>query len=175
MQQSQAIGAPFAPLAHSMEAAFAHSARQVASGIEAHLPDADALLAQLPESARGGSAESYTRHLIYADPFERFSMMLLVWRPGQASPVHGHRCWCAYRVLQGQLRERHYHWDAMAGQARCVGQVDRAEGDTFSVPAGLQHIHALGNESDSVAVSLHIYGVGPQHIASGVNLLVDAA
>ncbi len=166
--------APLEPFARSMEATFAHSARMVASGIDEHLPDADTLLACLPPGALLGSAHSYTRHLVYADPLERFSAMLLVWRPGQSSPVHGHRTWCAYRVLQGTLSERHYRWSPETRRARQTGQVARTAGDTFSVPAGLQHIHALGNASDAIAVSLHIYGVEPASIATGVNLLVDA-
>ena len=165
----------FAPLSDGMSSAFAASARMVAQGIEASLPDAATLLALLPESLREGAAEGYVRHLVHADPLARFSAMLIVWRPGQHSPVHGHQTWCAYRVLRGTLHERHYHWDAQERRAHPCGEITRTVGDTFSVPAGLRHIHALGNDSDAVAVSLHIYGVDQEHICSGVNLLVDAA
>jgi predicted metal-dependent enzyme (double-stranded beta helix superfamily) len=168
------LSAPLDQLALSMEATFAQSARMVASGIEAHLPDAGTLLACLPPGALLGDPATYARHLVYADPLARFSAMLLVWRPGQASPVHGHRTWCAYRVLRGTLSERHYRWDAASQRARLTNTVARSAGDTFSVPAGLQHIHALGNAGENVAVSLHIYGVDRDHIATGVNLLVDA-
>lgn len=164
---------PLGALALSMEATFAHSARMVADGIASHLPDADTLLACLPPDALLGSPDTYTRHLVYADPLARFSAMLLVWRPGQSSPVHGHRTWCAYRVLRGTLSERHFQWDPQTRRARQINVVTRSSGDTFSVPAGLSHIHALGNASDTVAVSLHIYGVDRDHIATGVNLLVD--
>ncbi|WP_420995910.1 cysteine dioxygenase [Cupriavidus sp. 30B13] len=165
----------FAPLSAGMSAAFAASARLVAQGIEDSLPDDDALLALLPEALRAGSPHGYVRYLVHADPLARYSAMLLVWRPGQHSPVHGHQTWCAYRVLQGTLHERHYRWDAQAQRARQCGEMSRTVGDTFSVPAGLRHIHALGNDGDEVAVSLHIYGVDQEHIGSGVNLLVDAA
>lgn len=154
---------------------FADCAREVAAQLRAALPDDDALLALLPEHARAGSPAGYTRHLIHADPLARFCAMLLVWRPGQASPVHGHRTWCAYRVLQGTLHERHYRWDAAARAARLTGSVVREAGDLFSVPAGLGHIHALGNDGPSVAISLHLYGVDAERIATGVNLLVDTA
>jgi predicted metal-dependent enzyme (double-stranded beta helix superfamily) len=176
-------GAPrFGPLSEGIGDVLAETARDLAAGIEACLPDAATLLALLPAAARGGSADGYTRHLVYADPLDRFSAMLLVWRPGQASPVHGHRTWCAYRVLQGTLRERHYRWDAEARVARPCGGIERRPGGVFSVPAGLRHIHALANEGgdrgdgeEGVAISLHIYGVAPEHIATGVNLLVQAA
>jgi len=161
------------PFAAGMEATLAQSARLVAAEVAASLPDAETLLASLPPGALEGSPDTYTRHLVHADPFERFSVMVLVWRPGQFSPVHGHRTWCAYRVLRGTLAERHYRWDPASRTASQVGAVTREAGDTFSVPAGLQHIHSLGNASDAVAVSLHIYGVEAGRIATGVNLLVD--
>jgi predicted metal-dependent enzyme (double-stranded beta helix superfamily) len=165
----------FALLSDGMSSAFAASARMVAQGIEASLPDAATLLALLPEALREGSAQGYVRHLVHADPLARYSAVLIVWRPGQHSPVHGHKTWCAYRVLRGTLHERHYRWDAQDRRARPCGEITRTAGDTFSVPAGLGHIHALGNDGDGVAVSLHIYGVDQEHIRSGVNLLVDAA
>ena len=164
---------PLTLLASGMEATLAQSARMVAAHVAASLPDADTLLAGLPPGALAGSPDTYTRHLVHADPYERFSVMLLVWRPGQNSPVHGHRTWCAYRVLRGTLSERHYRWNPENRTATQVGAVTRETGDTFSVPAGLQHIHALGNDSNAVAVSLHIYGVEQERIATGVNLLVD--
>ena len=167
--------APLDQLALDLAGIFANSARMVASQIASHLTDTDTLLAALPPGALLGSPETYTRHLVYGDPMERFSAMVLVWRPGQASPVHGHRTWCAYRVLRGTLTERHYQWDAASRHARHTNTVMRTAGDTFSVPSGLQHIHALGNTSDDIAVSLHLYGVSRDHIATGVNLLVPTA
>ena len=35
-----------------------------------------------------GSRDRYTRHLVYAGP--GFSILALVWLPGQMSPIHGH-------------------------------------------------------------------------------------
>lgn len=173
MQAAATSCSSLVSLASGMEAALAQNSRMVGAHIAASLPDVDTLLASLPPGALEGSADTYTRHLVYADPYERFSVMLLIWRPGQHSPVHGHRTWCAYRVLRGTMAERHYRWNPEHRTATQVGAVTREEGETFSVPAGLQHIHRLGNESDDIAVSLHVYGVDRDHIATGVNLLVD--
>ena len=136
------------------------------------LDEAEHLMPLAPPQALAGPSACYTRHLVYADELGRYSIMLLVWHPGQHSPVHGHNTWCAYRVLQGSLTERHYTWHADRGSARLCGQVMRQRGDTATAPAGLGHIHRLGNESDRVAVSLHIYGVAREQIATHVNLLV---
>lgn len=160
-------------LADQLSEAGNKGARHLAALLESSLPDTATLLAMLPAEARLGSPHGYTRHLVHADPFGSFSAMLLVWRPGQHSPVHGHRTWCAYRVLQGSLRERHFGWNAATLRAAQTGAVLRQPGDTFSVPAGLRHIHGLGNDGDGIAVSLHVYGVAARDIATGVNLLVE--
>ncbi|MEJ0004618.1 MAG: hypothetical protein WDN30_15645 [Pararobbsia sp.] len=57
-----------------------------------------------------GSAASYSRHLLATDPAGRFAAAALVWRPGQQTAVHGHRTWCAYRVVQGTLHEEGFRW-----------------------------------------------------------------
>ncbi len=177
--------AALSALSPALARVFDDSARTVAAQVQACLgDDADALLALLPAAARAGSPDGYTRHLVYADPMARFSAMLLVWRRGQASPVHGHRTWCAYRVLQGTLYEQHYRWDEAAQLARPSGGVMRESGAVFSVPAGLGHIHSLGHPgrameqvhgaADDIAISLHLYGVEAAQIATGVNLPVAA-
>src|SRR3954453_15546782 len=39
------------------------------------------------------SSERYVRHLLHAGT--QHTVLALVWRPGQMSPFHGHRSWCA--------------------------------------------------------------------------------
>lgn len=130
------------------------------------------LLAGLPQALREGSPQGYTRHVAYADPYGRFTMAYLIWRPGQFSPVHGHRAWCAYRVLQGELSETHYRWDAALQTALKTGHATRRPDDVVTASSGLRQIHRLGNNGEQTAISLHIYGVRQADIATGVNLLV---
>ena len=44
-------------------------------------------------------------------------------------------------------------------------------GDIFTAVPGLQQTHRLGNSSNGVAITLHIYGVAEDDISTGVNLL----
>jgi predicted metal-dependent enzyme (double-stranded beta helix superfamily) len=127
----------------------------------------DALLA-LPR--RG-----YARHVMYADPHGLFTIVYLVWPPGEFSPVHGHHTWCAYRVISGELTETLYRWDEHAQCAREVRDVHRRPGDIVTAAAGLEQIHRLGNAGGDVAVSLHVYGVDEQALATGVNHIVSSA
>lgn len=119
-----------------------------------------------------GDPKRYVRHLLHADPLGRFSVMALIWHPGQRTPVHGHRTWCAYLVLQGELREARFVWQADRDCAELTDIVTRPAGRTLAAPAGLADIHSLGNDSDTVAVSIHVYGVRGDQISTHVNHLV---
>ena len=87
--------------------------------------------------------------------------------------MHGHKTWCTYQVLQGELSETHYRWDADASAAIACGGATRRPGDIVTATQGLHQIHRLGNASPEVAISLHIYGVDQADICSGVNHLID--
>ncbi|HEY0296895.1 MAG TPA: cysteine dioxygenase family protein [Bordetella sp.] len=137
----------------------------------AHLRQADKLLDALPRALRDGSPDRYCRHVAYADPSGRFTIVYLVWRPGQYSPVHGHKTWCAYRVLQGEMSETLYDWDPATQDLSVNSRITRKPGDIFTAMPGLQQTHCLGNGGSGVAISLHVYGVAEAHIATGVNLL----
>lgn len=121
-----------------------------------------------------GAANCYRRHLLIADPHGRYAAAALVWQPGQASPVHGHHTWCGYAVLDGVLHETIYAWDESADRATPLRTQARASGAVSYVRAGLSAIHRLANEDGRPAVSLHVYGVAGERIATGVNRLVSA-
>ena len=115
---------------------------------------------------------TYSRHVLHADPQGRFTVVALVCAPGQASPVHAHYTWCAYRVLSGVLTETHYAWDAAAGHAYPFNSLSRAAGQSVCGHAGLELIHRLGNASQDEsmpAVSLHVYGIDSERVSTHVN------
>lgn len=112
---------------------------------------------------------AYTRHVLYADPKGRFTVVALVWEKGQSSPVHAHFTWCAYKVLNGQLAESHFEWDAVGEKARLTGQIQRPSGQSVCGHAGLELIHQLGNQHEQPAVSIHVYGMDIERIGTHVN------
>ncbi|MBV7484128.1 cysteine dioxygenase family protein [Bordetella sp. BOR01] len=137
---------------------------------------ADVALAELldPEQ-RHGCAEHYTRHVLYADPMGLFTVVALVWRAGQLSPIHGHYTWCSYKVLSGEIEEEHFAWDGHAGCARYQGKVSKLPGETAASHAGLDQIHRLRNAGAGTAISVHVYGVEGSRVATHVNRVVTAA
>lgn len=162
-------------LCSAVRAAQHQAQRHLLDTLAKSAADAQGMLAYLPAHLRDGLPDTYLRHIAYSDPQGTFTVFYLVWRPGQATPVHGHKTWCAYRVLQGELQETHYQWDAAACVARPVGEALRRPRDVATATPGLHQIHRLRNVGNGVAISLHIYGVAPADAQSGVNQLVPAA
>lgn len=121
------------------------------------------------------SLQTYTRHILYSDPKGRFTVVALVWDTNQASPVHAHFTWCAYKVLNGVLSESHFEWDRTTEKARLSGKVQRPAGQSVCGHAGLELIHQLGNEQEQPAVSIHVYGMDTERIGTHVNRLLVSA
>jgi predicted metal-dependent enzyme (double-stranded beta helix superfamily) len=111
--------------------------------------------------------ERYTRHLLHDDPQSGYAVVAIVWAPGQMSPVHGHRTWCALGVQRGWLTETFFRTDE--GRLLPTSCVARRPGDTSHAPADPNAIHRMANLGTQEAVSLHVYGVPFGNFAEGVN------
>ncbi|WP_425273994.1 cysteine dioxygenase [Paraburkholderia lacunae] len=130
--------------------------------------------ALLTPAQREGSAETYRRHLLAADPHGRYAIAALIWLPQQASPVHAHHTWCGYAVLDGTLSETVFEWNGARHCASATRTQARRSGAVSFVRGGRGGIHRLGNCSNEPAVSLHIYGVSGAQITTHVNDVVRA-
>jgi len=120
-------------------------------------------------------AGCYARHVLYADPDGRFTVLALVWDAGQFSPPHAHHAWCAYAVRTGMLTETLFAYDDAAGLARPSRVAARAAGYACFAHGGLDQIHRLGNAGAEPAISIHVYGVARDRIATHVNRIVEVA
>ena len=119
-------------------------------------------------------ADHYARHVLYADPQGRFTILALVWSGGQFSPVHAHDTWCAYAVRRGILTETLFGFDAATAQAVPLRTETRRAGYGCFALSGLDQIHRLGNAGLEPAISIHVYGVDAGEVCSHVNRVLDA-
>src|SRR5262245_20174037 len=78
--------------------------RDVTAVLRRRLPTPDVLTAE----QRFGSPEGYRSHLLHVEPDGSFSIVALVWRPGQATAIHDHVAWCSFGVIQGIEYEELY-------------------------------------------------------------------
>ncbi|WP_246258348.1 cysteine dioxygenase family protein [Amycolatopsis anabasis] len=112
--------------------------------------------------------ERYRQHLVHVDPRGRFSVVSLVWLPGQCTPVHSHACWCVVGVLAGREEETRYRFDE---RRRLVkdGTAVNERGDVCWLVPPDRDIHKVTNAGAALAVSLHVYGADIGELGSSVN------
>ncbi len=138
-----------------------------------HVAVADALAPYLddPDLLAGRDCpcnpNRYTRHLLHNDPAGGYAVVAIVWTPGQMSPVHGHRTWCAFGVQRGWLAETYFAHDG--DKVTPTGCTPRGPGTVGHAPANRDAIHRLANLGTQEAVSIHVYGVAFDDFGSGVN------
>lgn len=139
------------------------TAELVADRLRAHLPGPEILT---PEQ-RLGRSDKVAGHLLHAEPNGAFSILGLVWRPGQTTRIHDHITWCVVGVLSGVEHEELY--DEML---KPVGTRDNQPGEVsgFAPPGD---IHRIRNVGDEVAISLHIYGTDITCVGSSARRYYD--
>ena len=77
---------------------WAETAQLVADQLRRHLPTPDVLTAE----QRLGSPDGYRGHTLHVEPDGSFSIVALVWRPGQLTRIHDHVTWCVVRRHPGR-------------------------------------------------------------------------
>jgi 3-mercaptopropionate dioxygenase len=138
------------------------TAELVATELERHLPAPHILTAE----QRAGDPETYRSHVLHSEPDGSFSIVALVWRPGQVTRIHDHVTWCVFGVIQGIEYEEQFTLDESSGCLVEAGYTVNEAGDVsgFAPPGD---IHRVRNAGDRVAISIHIYGTDVSRIGSG--------
>ena len=142
---------------------------RIRAALERAVADPDLLSAKHCAPER----KCYARHVLYADPFGRFTILAIVWGPGQFSPPHAHDTWCAYAVYDGPLHETGYALASCGTRAKAICTAVRDPGYSCFAGAGFDQIHRLGNAGTSPAISIHVYGVDRERIATHVNRVLE--
>ena len=140
------------------------TADRVARALRANLPDPADLL---PADLRNGDPVGYQSHLLYAEPDSSFSISAMVWLPGQETAIHDHVAWCVTAVLQGREDEEIFALtDGGRALALAAHNVNPAGSVSGFAPPG--DIHRVRNTSDSVAISMHIYGADISRLGNSI-------
>lgn len=137
------------------------SADRVAEVLRADLPSPAILTAE----QLAGDPDGYQTHLLYVEPDGSFSVTVMVWLPGQETPVHDHLTWCVTAVMQGTEHEEIYAPDGDG--LRLVARKENPAGEVSAfAPPG--DIHLVRNAGRDVAVSMHVYGTDISRVGSSV-------
>ncbi|MFE6282960.1 cysteine dioxygenase [Streptomyces sp. NPDC057877] len=141
------------------------TARLVGEHLAPHLGTTDLLTDRQRES----SPEHYRQHVLHAEEDGSFSIVSLVWLPGQRTSVHDHVSWCVTGVHEGREHERRYALVPDGTTARLVATRDvvNEQGDVcgFAPPGD---IHRVWNAGADLAISLHVYGADITRLGSSV-------
>jgi len=123
----------------------------------------EAEILPLLDKASGTGEHWYVAHS-YEGKDHSFTLQVFVWPPGTETKIHDHSSWGVYCCAVGSVREERY--ERLDDGSRCdhahlrrIWQlVWSREDGASSVPPHDGGIHRVGNPSDSVAVSVHLYG-----------------
>ena len=150
-------------VAVAVPADWAETAELVAEALRENLPGPDVLT----PGQRAGDPESYRSHTLHIEPDGSSSIVGLVWRPGQVTPIHDHLTWCVFGVVQGIEHEELFD----AG-LRSLGESDNHAGDVsgFAPPGDIHRVRDVG---DTTAISIHIYGTDVGRVGSSVRRYYD--
>ncbi|GAA1273798.1 hypothetical protein GCM10009665_71810 [Kitasatospora nipponensis] len=125
--------------------------------------------ALLTAEQRQGDPDRYRQHVLHAEPDGSFSVVALVWLPGQRTAIHDHVSWCVAGVHQGEESERRYRLVPDGATARLAATEDVVN-PTGSVcgfaPPG--DIHQVYNSCRGTAISIHVYGADVQRLGSSI-------
>src|SRR4051794_41465119 len=124
------------------------------------IPTATHSLSPLVDGIRTG----VERHV---EPDGSFSIVGLVWRPGQITRIHDHITWCVFGVIQGVEHEELFDADL-----HLVGRSENQVGDVsgFAPPGDIHRVH---NTAAETAISIHVYGTDVTRIGSSARRYYD--
>jgi predicted metal-dependent enzyme (double-stranded beta helix superfamily) len=121
------------------------------------------LLAQdgwLSREDRLPGVDDYRQHLLYVSPSRQMSVVALVWRPGQRTPIHDHVAWCVVGVYRGVEHETRYRLIDDGGEEclQAVGTVEAHPGHVEALVPPADDIHRVAAGGDDLTISIHVYG-----------------
>jgi 3-mercaptopropionate dioxygenase len=119
--------------------------------------------------------DHYRQHLVHVHPLGRYSIVALVWKPGQATPIHDHVCWCVVGVWRGRERETTYKLYRDGGSPYLVphGSAASLPGDVSVLVPPEEDIHLVENAGDDIAISIHVYGDDISVLGTSINHRFD--
>ena len=140
------------------------TAGRVTCALRSNLPDPAVLL---PPHLRHGDPVGYQSHLLHAESDGSFSIAVMVWLPGQETPIHDHVAWCVTAVLQGREYEEIFVLaDGGRALALAASNVNPPGSVSGFAPPG--DIHRVRNTGDTVAISMHVYGADISRLGNSI-------
>jgi predicted metal-dependent enzyme (double-stranded beta helix superfamily) len=120
----------------------------------------------LTPADRRSAAHHYRTNVVHVGAGGAYSVVALVWRPGQRTPIHSHRSWCVVGVHEGRELERTFRH--RSGRLVEQGQQLIEAGTVTWLAAGNDDIHDVSNTASGTTVSIHVYGLDYRATSSSI-------
>ena len=107
--------------------------------------------------------DRYARRLLHRDPAGRYTVIAMIWGPGQGTPLHDHAgIWCVEGVYRGHINVTSYSvrgGDAEAGvvQFAVEAEITAGVGEAGALIPPFEY-HVLTNADLTTSVTIHVYG-----------------
>ena len=118
-----------------------------------------------PEHQQPG-IDSYRQHLLHVSQDRRMSVVALVWRPGQRTPIHDHVSWCVVGVYRGVEQETRYRLSG--GRLEAVETIEAHPGHVEALIPPAENIHLVEAGGRGLTISIHVYGADIERLGSSV-------
>lgn len=107
--------------------------------------------------------DRYARRLMHRDPQDRYTVLVMVWGPGQATPLHDHAgTWCVECVYRERIQVTSYsvfggdpETDVVQFREEQVIRAGVGEAGALIPPF---EYHVIANPSEQSAITIHVYG-----------------
>lgn len=123
----------------------------------------------LTDQQRLGDPTKLAHHLVHAEDDGSFSIVAIVWLPGQATVIHDHLCWCVVAVIEGEESETVYRLECRGRRVAVAPVETRANSaGTVTVLSPPGDIHKVENVRSAQTISLHVYGANISSLATSI-------
>lgn len=119
-----------------------------------------------PQMCQPDAEQGFGICVLHEEADHQLAVLVASWLPNRGTPPHDHGTWAVVAGLTG--KERNSFWRRLDDRSRPgyadliqVGERTFGPGEVLAMPAGA--IHSVWNDTDRVAVSLHIYGMHVNH------------
>ena len=95
---------------------------------------------------------------------------LLVWLPGQSTPIHDHVSWCVVGVYRGVEREVHYRLVERDEERLLVpvGEFEARAGHVEALVPPAANIHSVMAAGEGKTISIHVYGADIERLGTSI-------
>jgi predicted metal-dependent enzyme (double-stranded beta helix superfamily) len=119
-----------------------------------------------PKHYETDEEQGFGVHLLHEEADHSLAVILVNWLPGRGTPPHDHGTWAVVAGIEGV--ERNVRYQRLDDRSRpdyaeleVKKDFDANEGELVCIKTG--GIHKVTNETDSMTLSLHTYGMHINH------------